>query len=108
MDAVITPVERNRAHARVGVGAGAAFLALLLVLLATRGPAAADPGLPATTPAPTVQPQQTQPDPGFRPRREGGFGRRDGGGGPGFGPGGGQSIPAPDDGGQPTPGGTTT
>jgi hypothetical protein len=72
MDAAITPTERNRAHARVGVGAGAAFLALLLVLLVTHGPAAADPGVPATAPAPPVAHQLTPPDPGFRPRREGG------------------------------------
>src|SRR5262245_34497205 len=92
MDAAITPAERNRAHARVGVAAGAAFLALLFVLFATRGPAVADPGVPATAPAPTVEPQQTLPDQGYRPRREGGFGRR-GGGGPGYG---GQTVPAPD------------
>jgi hypothetical protein len=89
----ITSAERNRAHVRVGVGAGAAFVALLLVLIATRGPAAAAPGVPAT--APTVEPQQSVPEPGFRPRRE----RR-------FGPGGGRSVPAaPDPGfGEPDPG----
>jgi hypothetical protein len=107
---------RRSAHVRVGAVATAAFL-VLLVILATRGPAAADPSVPATAPAatPTVQPQQTtpaDPDPGFgRPR--GGFRRRGGGGVPGFGRGGG-AVPAPDDGGgglAPAPGtggGTTT
>jgi hypothetical protein len=102
MDGGITAADRQHAHARVGVGAAVAFVALLLVLFATRGPAEADPGLPATAPAPTVQPQQSLPDdPGFRPRREGGFGRR---GGPGFRGGGGVApAPAPE-----TGGGSTT
>jgi hypothetical protein len=105
MDSAITPAERNRAHARVGVGAGAAFLALLLVLIVTRGPAVADQGAPVTAPAPT---QQTAPDPGFRPHREGGFGRR-GGDGPGFAPGGGGgSEPAPAPAPETDGGGTTT
>ena len=50
----ISPADRNRAHARVGVGAAAAFVALLLVLIVTRGPAVADPGVPTTAPAPTA------------------------------------------------------
>src|SRR4051794_14595354 len=109
MDSAITPAERNRAHARVGVGAGAAFLALLLVLIVPRGPAVADPGAPVTAPAPTAQPQQSAPDPGFRPHREGGFGRR-GGRGPGFDPdgGGGGAEPAPAPAPETDGGGTTT
>jgi hypothetical protein len=107
MDSAIAPAERNRAHARVGVAAGTAFVALLLVLIVTRGPAAADPGAPVTAPAPTAAPQQSAPDPGLRPHREGGFGRR-GGGGPGFAPGGGGSEPAPAPAPQTDGGGTTT
>jgi hypothetical protein len=115
MDSTLTPAaERRGAHARVGVAATAAFLVVLLVL-AARGPAAADPSVPATAPAatPTVPPQQAtpaDPGPGFDHPR-GGF-RRRGGGGPGFG--GGGVAPAPDDGGgglAPAPdtgGGTTT
>jgi hypothetical protein len=78
------------AHRRVGVVAVASFLALLL-LGALRGPAQADPGVPAVapTPAPTTHTPGI-PDPSFeRPRR---------GGGPGFEPGGGA---VPDDGGIP-------
>jgi hypothetical protein len=98
----LSPADRNRAHVRVGIGAAVAFVALVLVLLATHRSAAAEP-----VTAPATEQRQTVPDPGHRPRGEGGARRRGGGGfdpggepGPGFAP-----IPVPD---APQTGGTTT
>ena len=110
MDSTLT--DRHGAHVRVGAIATAAFLILLLIH-AARGPAAADPVVPAIAPAttPTPAPRQAAPaDP--LPDDRGGFHHRGGDGGPGFG-GGGGAIPAPDDGGGVAPapdnaGGTTT
>jgi translation initiation factor IF-2 len=113
MDEPVTATEDERrlAHRRVGAGAIAAFVLLLVVLAAVGRSAAADPSVPAGAPVATPTPQAEQtapgyPDPGYR-HRGGGFGRRGGGGGggggePGFGgggipdqgaPGGGGGIP---------------
>ena len=92
MDSTIT-ADRRGAHRRVGAGAIAAFVVLLL-WLAVHGSAASDRIAP--TGAPTIQPQQaapSDPGPGFR-RGHGGFGRR--------GPGGGGVAPAPNSGGNTT------
>jgi hypothetical protein len=119
-----TEDERRLAHRRVGAGAVASFVLLLVVLAAVGRSASADPSVPAEAPVATPTPQAEQsappgyPQPGFRHR---GFGRRGGGGGgePGLGPrgrgggggipdqgdpGGGGVAPAPSTGG----GGTTT
>jgi len=106
--AAASAADRRIARRRVGAVAIAAFVALLL-LGATRGPAEADPAVPATAPATTqpaqpqqstpAQPQQTaplDPDPdhdGFGPRDDRGGDR--GGGSPG----GGGTAPAPSTGG---------
>jgi hypothetical protein len=86
----------SAAHRRVGAAAVLAFLALLLLGLTRNDPAAANPVVPAATPAAT-QPQEAPPF--ARPRDRDGFGHRGGDDG-GFG--GGQTAPAP------STGGTTT
>src|SRR4029450_7038423 len=61
-EAAVARAERGRAHCRVGAGASAAFLVLLL-LGAVHGPAEADPAAPTTVrPRPaTAEPAQPAP-----------------------------------------------
>jgi len=86
MDRSTTAVDRRRAHSRVGAATILAFLALLLIG-ASRGPAAADPTVPSATP--TISPSDPLPrdHDGFGPRH------RDGDGG---------TAPAPSSGGSQT------
>jgi hypothetical protein len=96
--------DRRSAHRRVGATATAAFLALLL-LAVMRGPAAANPTVPA--PAPTgqssepapAQPRETAP---FDRGRDGDHDGFRGRGGPDFGGGGGDAPAAPGTGGNTT------
>jgi hypothetical protein len=110
MDSSTTAVDRRRAHRRVGAATVLAFLALLLIG-ASRGPAAADPTVPSATP--TISPSDPVPrdHDGLGPRHRDG----DGDGVPGFGggghdgDGGGGARPAPGGGGTaPAPGGGGT
>jgi hypothetical protein len=96
-----SPAVRRSAHLRVGGAAIAAFL-LFLAIGAARGPAQAQPIVPAATSTP-AQPAQ----PGYRRHDRGGFGTSPDEGGPGFGQGpdeggsgfgrgeGGEAQPAP-------------
>lgn len=92
---------RNRAHARVGAAATAAFVALLLLGLVH---SSADATTSTPEPAKQATPQQATPQQATPPSASGGgagsegfrFHHRDGGGAPGGGAwgGGGSSAPA--------------